>query len=245
MKRGVITIDDGSDLSTKKQKKDFDCSCPICMNPYIAEIKIFQCVQGHSICENCYNKLKNTKDCPTCRSGYNGTRNYDLENMCVKESVPEISTRVCPWCFESFQMNKIEFSTHIQGHKITNLTHDWSIHKFNTSDQEIFIMTLTTSGASEWPPAFYSSGNTKIFLKVVGNDNKLYLKFGIIDGNPITIDIQSDDSTKMLKSFSATYILKKCSNYSKKEAIDRPDFIFPIALLKDRTDFVLKLKLTK
>merc|ERR550519_3071116 len=44
--------------------------CPVCYE--VAKEPIFQCVDGHLICQNCRPKIK---DCPTCRKEYAGEFN--------------------------------------------------------------------------------------------------------------------------------------------------------------------------
>jgi hypothetical protein len=46
--------------------------CPICMNPYY-DCNIYQCREGHVICEPCHNKLLGIKKCPECRIPYSDT----------------------------------------------------------------------------------------------------------------------------------------------------------------------------
>lgn len=48
----------------------------------IFEGRIFQCSQGHAVCETCQPKLNNA--CPHCRGIYTGTRNYVLEEVIAK-----------------------------------------------------------------------------------------------------------------------------------------------------------------
>lgn len=51
--------------------------CPVCFEMF--EGRIFQCSQGHSVCERCKGHLNN--ECPQCRGPFVGTRNYVLEEM--------------------------------------------------------------------------------------------------------------------------------------------------------------------
>lgn len=61
----------------------FDCS--ICENPMIKQI--FQCSAGHSVCEDCLNKLNSSaKPCPSCKAVYPQTpiRNFSLEMLAAQ-----------------------------------------------------------------------------------------------------------------------------------------------------------------
>lgn len=53
--------------------------CPICMHTYSGHI--LQCDQGHTVCQNCQDKLT---ECPTCQGKFSGTRNYALEQIIAK-----------------------------------------------------------------------------------------------------------------------------------------------------------------
>lgn len=59
--------------------------CPICLNGYTE--RIFVCIEGHSVCERCKDKLADCEDkedgkkCPECRKAVNG-RNRALEQLC-------------------------------------------------------------------------------------------------------------------------------------------------------------------
>lgn len=55
-------------------------TCPICFGMF--EGRIFQCTQGHSFCETCFNQIQvSSVHCPQCRSEFAGTRNYILEEL--------------------------------------------------------------------------------------------------------------------------------------------------------------------
>lgn len=71
----VIPANPESEKFDRKLLRHFEC--PVCtafMKP-----PIFQCLAGHSICNNCRPKLPH---CPTCRANYGMTRNYTLEGIC-------------------------------------------------------------------------------------------------------------------------------------------------------------------
>ena len=57
------------------------CDCVICSYPMFG--KIFQCTNGHAMCEDCLNKLNTTGGrCPTCRESIqNASRNRWAENL--------------------------------------------------------------------------------------------------------------------------------------------------------------------
>eukprot|EP00954_Amorphochlora_amoebiformis_P009257 720835-Amorphochlora_amoeboformis.AAC.2 len=58
--------------------------CPICMNCYT--LKVFVCANGHSLCETCYEKIKNK--CPSCRTPLKGARNRALEHVITHTVLP-------------------------------------------------------------------------------------------------------------------------------------------------------------
>ena len=57
--------------------------CPVCLDEMRPPVKIFQCSNGHAICEHCKDN-PNVKLCPTCRVVFtrdNVTRNILAESM--------------------------------------------------------------------------------------------------------------------------------------------------------------------
>jgi len=54
------------------EKKNPPCpECPVCYEPFSPPRRIFQCTNGHLICENCQNKPQ-LKVCPTCKNSFMG-----------------------------------------------------------------------------------------------------------------------------------------------------------------------------
>jgi len=49
--------------------------CPICLQNFQADTRIFQCINGHVLCEECKNKLVR-KVCPTCKLNVDGRAHY-------------------------------------------------------------------------------------------------------------------------------------------------------------------------
>ena len=57
--------------------------CPVCFDDMIPPMKIFQCINGHSLCENCKANVK-IANCPSCRVPIQGdqmTRNILAESF--------------------------------------------------------------------------------------------------------------------------------------------------------------------
>ena len=62
-------------------QREFEC--PICFEEMRPPTRIWQCVDGHAICEGCRSKLDtklDTKGCPSCSRAIEG-RNIALEKM--------------------------------------------------------------------------------------------------------------------------------------------------------------------
>ncbi len=57
--------------------------CPICCDLF--QCPITTCSTGHVICNSCQ---KQTKSCPYCKLPYISTRNYPLEAILIKLTVP-------------------------------------------------------------------------------------------------------------------------------------------------------------
>ena len=51
--------------------------CPVCMET-IKSVPVYQCANGHVICKDCIEKLKN---CPICRNDSELRRSLKLENI--------------------------------------------------------------------------------------------------------------------------------------------------------------------
>lgn len=60
--------------------------CPVCLDVPLPPKKIFQCSQGHTICDECLSRIE--KKCPTCRESWENTnlpvRNRMAESMIFK-----------------------------------------------------------------------------------------------------------------------------------------------------------------
>ena len=69
--------------------KDLNKECPICFKEMLTPIKIFQCSQGHLLCEICFKKVSaSTKVCPFCKRDVVTTpiRNRALEEAIENEA---------------------------------------------------------------------------------------------------------------------------------------------------------------
>ena len=69
--------------------KDLNKECPICFEEMLTPIKIFQCSQGHLLCEICFKKVsESTKVCPFCKRDVVTTpiRNRALEEAIENEA---------------------------------------------------------------------------------------------------------------------------------------------------------------
>ena len=64
--------------------KELNNECPICYEEMKPPIKIFQCSEGHLLCDNCFKKVsESTKACPFCKRDVvsNPIRNRALEEI--------------------------------------------------------------------------------------------------------------------------------------------------------------------
>ena len=69
--------------------KELNKECPICFEEMLTPMKIFQCSQGHLLCENCFKKVSDsTKLCPFCQRDVVTTpiRNRALEEAIENEA---------------------------------------------------------------------------------------------------------------------------------------------------------------
>ena len=73
--------------------KELNKECPICFEEMLTPRKIFQCSQGHLLCENCFKKVSDsTKVCPFCKTDVVTTpiRNRALEEAIENEARKDI-----------------------------------------------------------------------------------------------------------------------------------------------------------
>ena len=68
--------------------------CPICFNEYISRTRIFQCTEGHTLCEQCRNN-KNIKKCPICHEKLWKTEKKEIRNR-FAEYVATLKERFDP-----------------------------------------------------------------------------------------------------------------------------------------------------
>lgn len=81
--------------------QDVLLQCSICMEPMRDSVRL--CIQGHSVCCKCHNKLKT---CPYCRSPWSLIRNRNMEKLIILYSIKmKISNELieneylkCPKC---------------------------------------------------------------------------------------------------------------------------------------------------
>ena len=75
--------------------KELNKECPICFEEMLTPMKIFQCSQGHLLCENCFQKVSDsTKVCPFCKRDVVTTpiRNRALEEAIENEARKDMGT---------------------------------------------------------------------------------------------------------------------------------------------------------
>ena len=73
--------------------KEVNKECPICYEKMLPPVKIFQCSEGHLLCEKCFTRIRNsTKVCPYCNQDVisNPIRNRALEEIIENETRREI-----------------------------------------------------------------------------------------------------------------------------------------------------------
>merc|ERR1712018_867920 len=66
--------------------QDAELICPVCLEVPFPPRKIFQCSQGHTICDECLSKIE--KKCPTCRESWENT-NLPVRNRMAESMIPQ------------------------------------------------------------------------------------------------------------------------------------------------------------
>merc|ERR1712083_1150386 len=64
--------------SCGQNNEPFEVSCPVCFEVPLPPRKIYQCSQGHTICDLCLSKID--KKCPTCREDWSNSSNLPVRN---------------------------------------------------------------------------------------------------------------------------------------------------------------------
>ena len=72
----------------EKLKFQNELCCPVCLDVPLPPKKIFQCSQGHTICDECLSRIE--KRCPTCRESWENT-NLPVRNRMAESMVFKIS----------------------------------------------------------------------------------------------------------------------------------------------------------
>ena len=65
-----------SEKNNSEILKEFEC--PVCFNPMVPPLQIFQCSLGHALCSSC--KSQGIEICPSCRKLVIG-RAHNMENI--------------------------------------------------------------------------------------------------------------------------------------------------------------------
>ena len=64
-------------------KDEISDICDICNEPYLPPVRIYQCIEGHILCEECSEKLKH---CPFCQKEYPNPR---IRNRAMEKKIEE------------------------------------------------------------------------------------------------------------------------------------------------------------
>lgn len=69
--------------------------CPVCFDSLKAPKKIFQCSQGHYVCDLCLRKLKKgNNECPTCRENWTNEPNLPARNRLAEELIQKMTESI-------------------------------------------------------------------------------------------------------------------------------------------------------
>ena len=84
---------EGQNNEILEKIRELSRDCPVCFSEMLLPIKMFQCSEGHLICENCVKKIiESTQICPFCREDVVSSpiRNRALEEVMENESRQDI-----------------------------------------------------------------------------------------------------------------------------------------------------------
>merc|ERR1712098_134358 len=72
-------------ITIEKQNLSNILQCPVCLDTCKPPLQIWQCREGHILCESCYSR-RELKSCPQCRMSLQGnvSRSRVLEELAIK-----------------------------------------------------------------------------------------------------------------------------------------------------------------
>ena len=73
-------------LNSELQCYQTDLCCPVCLEVPLPPRKIYQCSQGHAICDECLGKISEKK-CPTCRENWENSSNLPVRNRMAESMI--------------------------------------------------------------------------------------------------------------------------------------------------------------
>lgn len=222
----------------KQKNKDIleELECMVCHKYMYKEIRM--CNQGHSLCNDCRNKLSS---CPLCKMAFqNGSRNYSLEKIAQKYLKPcpsqgcneilyfkevEEHLKICEYNFQcpfvycgcSSQGGREDLCRHIIRH------HNSDLNKFITFPNEegssIEVMVICSKNEifkvyRKEVYDFYELVGQYVGPKQNATNFKIVLKYGKV-GNEAIISLPSMPNDEELIFDSTTVIIHK--NWDRSE----------------------------
>ena len=73
-------------LGPTQSETQFEVSCPVCLEIPLPPRKIFQCSQGHGICDRCLTQIADQK-CPTCREDWANMSHLPARNRMAEAMI--------------------------------------------------------------------------------------------------------------------------------------------------------------
>ncbi|KAK4881487.1 hypothetical protein RN001_004806 [Aquatica leii] len=232
----LIITDDLQIVSNKCPKAEnvqnevlFELECPVC-NWYMHS-PIYQCVAGHSVCNNCQTSLKN---CPLCRNAMSKTRNFTLEELSSQAQLHCENKN--SGCLESLSVS--EYKNHIEECKF-GLNH-CLFEDFLYCDWKGNYCDIMQHSSDKHKDYVLESNNFMFFYLEEGNVIKSYLLnlcdhiFRLVfkyedqcfywcvqileenDADLFTYELDIFDNLSLNQRF---YLKRKCSQFLKLEQI--------------------------
>ena len=86
LKLNLLQVESKKNLEAQVEAKK-NILCPVCFESLKAK-KIFQCSQGHYICQFCLEKIRlENNQCPTCRENWENEPNLPARNRLAEEMI--------------------------------------------------------------------------------------------------------------------------------------------------------------
>jgi hypothetical protein len=138
----------------------------VCFDSLKAPKKIFQCSQGHYVCDLCLRKLKKgNNECPTCRENWTNEPNLPARNRLAEELIQKMTESISKAESNVKKRKHDDFHVYCSSHQglqnevLLNVEHHFM-------DNGKVVKKVGSSGAKAWVPSKYHLNQWPNFDKI-------------------------------------------------------------------------------